>query len=411
MNVICVKCKGRDPSNCGRTFCPITAKVNSMYKARDRLSTDHFFGESPSPFVGRFGYPYVNVGVLTPPDPEDEAWLYDAPREWALRGFDILKVMDLRTALINSRALADVRMAKRSVEVSQLVGMSSKPVDVEVELTKKPHLAVSYSDASAPTGATAQLKRIQMISNPKVSPKVERVVDDTDLKAASAVTSLYEKGFDENFLSRMLSVGTVGVKVQRRFVPTRWSITATDDMIGRHLITKVRDLPEGDTHFVRFGGYLGNYYLLLYFPDVWSYELFETYLPRASWNPTGEIQFVTDREGYNGRKDYAADTAGGYYAARLAILEDLVKAKKQHTIIALRFITGEYAVPLGVWVVREATRKAVAAAPATFSSRELMIQYVMDFAKKKFGADISGMVESSILLRNIRTQKKLRSYF
>ena len=35
---------------------------------------------------------------------------------------------------------------------------------------------------------------------------------------------------------KMLSVGTLGAKAQRRPVPTRWSITASDDIIGKRMI-------------------------------------------------------------------------------------------------------------------------------------------------------------------------------
>ena len=67
-------------------------------------------------------------------------------------------------------------------------------------------------------------------------------------------------GFDENYLSRILSAGTLGVKTQRKLVPTRWSITATDDTIGKELISQVKDCAQGE-YWAWFGGYLGNYFL------------------------------------------------------------------------------------------------------------------------------------------------------
>ena len=63
MNIRCIKCKGRDPSICGRTYCPIMVKIGAQKKVNIEAKQD-FFGQSPNVFVGRFGYPEVNVGIL-----------------------------------------------------------------------------------------------------------------------------------------------------------------------------------------------------------------------------------------------------------------------------------------------------------------------------------------------------------
>ncbi|MBN2112017.1 hypothetical protein JW707_02850, partial [Candidatus Woesearchaeota archaeon] len=60
MNIRCLKCKGADLA-CGRSFCPIVAKSKAQFRVKDKLVKDDFFGASPAPFVGRFGYPFVNV--------------------------------------------------------------------------------------------------------------------------------------------------------------------------------------------------------------------------------------------------------------------------------------------------------------------------------------------------------------
>jgi hypothetical protein len=133
-------------------------------------------------------------------------------------------------------------------------------------------------------------------------------------------------------------------------------------------------------------------------------------MPKASWNPTEEAQFMTDYEPYAGRKTYAENCGGGYYAARLPIVEKLKKLKRQASILCLRFITGEYAVPLGVWVVREATRKAMQSKPLHFADKELMIKYAKSLVKKKFGFNLDNLVKHSILLKEIKEQKKLTSF-
>jgi len=406
MQIRCLKCKGR--GFCGRSFCPLIAKSRAAVKVREGLGKEDFYGSAPTPFVGRYGYPNINVGILSLQDRTDDAWLYDAPRYWSEQNFDIPRIATFRSELVNSRFKADIRDRSKLLEISQEVGMASKPVDVEVNLESKPRFRLSTDPYTAPMGPNAKLKKAEITSNPKIPHKVDKVVSDIDLKAMDAISYLYDNEFDENFLTKLLSIGSLGVNKNRKLVPTRWSITAIDDAVAKKLMPKVHQFPELD-YTAFFGSYLGNYYLLLAFPEPWSYELFETYLPKASWNVNDEIVYMTDYEGYNGRKDYAENCAGGYYSVRMAILERLAQLKRQASVLALRFITGEYAMPLGVWVTREATRKALQNS-IQFASRELMLKYARNLIKKKFNYDLDNLLNKSILLKNIKTQRKLTSF-
>ncbi|HIH42387.1 TPA: hypothetical protein HA246_01960 [Candidatus Woesearchaeota archaeon] len=374
-----------------------------------------FIAESPAPFIGRFGYPDINVGVLSAPDNAanvSDASLYDAPRIWSANNYNIPNLVDIRSSLVNSRTNFNVRdvlnagkLSAKMLEVTQDVGISSKPVDIEVKLKKVPTPKLHFFDISAPMGPAAPLKNLTETSNPNIDSRVWKVVDSYDLKAQDAINELYNKSdsFDENFLSKILSVGMLGAKTQRKLVPTRWSITATDDIIAKQLITEIKDFPLYD-YAAYFGSYLGNYYLILFFPEVWSYELFEMYSPNGGV-PEGKIQYSTDHENYFGRKEYAEQCAGGYYTVRLGILEKLKQLKRQGSVLALRFMTDEYSVPLGVWVTREATRKSVSNKPIVFGSKELLFNYAKIFAKKKFGMELGQVFGKSRLLAGMKQQK------
>ncbi len=412
MQVPCIKCKGRNPNICGRSFCPITAKAEAMFKVKEVMKEDIYSASPPTPFIGRFGYPRINIGILSPPEQVDDTWLYDDPHYWSEHDFDIKKIVDLRSSLVNSRFKAkikDVRKPDKLIDISQEIGMASKPVDIEFKIDK-PRFRMKTDAHLAPMGPSANLKKAEITSNPKIHTKVDKVVSDTDLKANQAVDYLYKNKFDENFLSKLLSVGTLGLKKNRKFVPTRWSITATDDMIAKKLTEEVKQYNELD-YCSYFGNYLGNYYLLLFFPEVWSYELFETYMPESSWNISNRVAYTTDYENYNGRKTYAENCAGGYYTVRLGILEKLKKIKKQASVLALRFITGDYAVPLGVWVTRQATRKTLTNRPIFFSDKEYMLNYSRKLIKKYFNYNLDNLLRESVLLKNMKSQMKLKRFF
>jgi hypothetical protein len=92
------------------------------------------------------------------------------------------------------------------------------------------------------------------------------------------------------------------------------------------------------------------------------------------------------------------------------VLEHLKKVKRQSSVLLLRFITGEYYAPLGVWVVRQAVRKTLVNKPLVFDSKDLMLKYVKAMVKKKFGLDIDFLFRKSVLLAMIKAQTKLTSF-
>lgn len=395
MNIRCIKCKGR--GFCGRPYCAIATKITSQKRINQTAKQD-FFGAAPNVFIGRYGYPDINVGLLSTEEYDN----HDAPLLWSKNNYQIQQVIDLRTSLINSTFRTNIKSFNdKMLEMSQEVSLAAKPVDVEVNLNKKPFFRLNFNQDTLPHGPRVKLKKASITENPKIPRKVDKVVSDPHLKAADAISALREK-FDEHYITKVLSVGNLGVKTERKLVPTRWSITAVDDIIGKQLTDEIKRYPESD-YLAFFGGYLGNYYLTLFFPQCWSYELFETVVGE-------KVSFATDHEPYQGRKYYAGNTAGGYYAARHAILEKLKHMKRQASVLALRFITEEYWAPLGVWVVREATRNSMRSKPIEFGSKELMLKYARNFVKKKFNFNLDVLLRESKLLDNLNKQRRLADY-
>ncbi|HLC80930.1 MAG TPA: hypothetical protein VJG31_04120 [Candidatus Nanoarchaeia archaeon] len=364
---------------------------------------ESFSGPATAPFVGRSGYPNLNAGILSLPEQNSEAWKYDQPRLWAMQNLPISSIVNYRFSLVNSRMKTAVKNSGRIAEIAQEIGLASRPVDVEINLFKKPSFNFDYEDAVTPYGPTAKLKSAKLTENPKINQQVEKVYSDVDFKANEALNYLHARGFDEHFLSRLLSVGGVGVKFERKLVPTRWSITAVDDLVGKKIISEIQELPQSDFR-ISFDGYLGNYYLMILLPQAWSYELFEIQLGEHYGS------YSTDYENCFGRKDYAESTAGGYYACRLAVLEKLKEMKRQAGVLVFRFITNDYSVPLGVWVCREAARKSVKRSATVFASQEEMMDYVKDFVMQRFSFELSGFIRESKLLKERRGQRRLGDF-
>jgi DNA repair protein NreA len=375
--------------------CPICIKRKSIFNHKNKLIKESFYGSSPAPFIGRFNYPNVNVGILSPQKLGKNNFIYDAPKYWAKNNFSIESIANLRSELVNSRTKVNI---KKYLDLSKEIGMASKPVDIEINLKNKPFFSTTFNTFNAPLGPTAEIKSAKSISNPKIDQKVDKISNEIYLKANESINYLYKNNYDENFLSKLLSVGAIGFKKDRKLVPTRWSITASDDIIGKNLIEEIKKF-KTKNYESYFGYHLGNYYLFLLMPYNWSYELFEI-------GVTNNInyQYSTDYENYFGRKVYAKETAGGYYSVRLALLEHLKKEKKQCSVLVFRFITDEYSLPLGVWVTREASRNALLSKSIEFHSLGLMLKYAEMISKKKFGVDIFRLIKKSKLLNSLKQQ-------
>jgi hypothetical protein len=360
-----------------------------------------FFGENYNVFVGRFGYPDINVGLLNIDEPKKDETI-DNPLLWSKDEYDINKIIQLRSNLINSNFKTRVKgFNDRFMDLVQEVSLTDRPVDTEITLEKKPQFKVTFNQETTPFGPSIKLEKARVTENIHVPTKVDKIVND-DLKATEGLTELHKKGFDEYYLTKIFSVGNLGTEANKKLVPTRWSITAVDDTLGKDIIKEIKDYSIINDYQLYFGGHLGNNYFIMQFPEIWSYELFEMQV--------NSPETMHDFENYYGRKEYALETAGGYYAARFSILQRLKSQKRQATVLALRLVTDDYWAPLGVWVVREAVKKAMNSKPIKFDTKEDMINYTINFAKKQFNYDLTPMIKNSELLKQIRTQKKISEY-
>jgi len=389
------------------------ADVNFKYKDLGAISNLDS-NSPPSVFVGsKLKYPLVNVGILSPLERDENAWVYDDEKYWADENFQISEVLKLRNSLLNSRfrsRVSDVRLNKKFVQIAQEIAIGSKPVDVEIELKNRLRLGMGKDRVFVSHGMRAPLKKARITSNVKVNQKLDKVMND-ELKASEGIEILYKNNFNEYVLSKILSVGVLGLKKDKKLVPTRWSITATDDMLGKKLLENVRDYKWLANYELAFGEFLGNQYLIMFFPNVWNYELFELYFPGSSWNPSSHMKASTDFETYSGRKHYAFNTAGGYYATRLAILEYLNLLKRQASVLVIRLETPSYWASLGVWVVRESVRKALKKEKIKFNSLNELVNSLKKIGKIKFNFDSQDILKRSKLLKQIKTQRNLGEWF
>ncbi|MFH1126969.1 MAG: Nre family DNA repair protein [archaeon] len=403
---LCTRCKGKNL--CGKPFCTILSNVGQFSKVIENTS-ENFTGTSPpSCFVGRTDYPRVNLNILTPSYEDKYSWTRDSPSFWYRKGFKIPDILKRRSDMVAVRSKVDVKASgDRFLDIAQEIAQAKNQVDAEFWLKKKPRFNISFDSRLAPIGSPAEVEKAKLIGNVSVSRPVDKAVSDTDLKATGAIEYLHQKNIDENTITKILSLGLLGLEKNRKLVPTRWSITAVDDMISKRLIEKAKDFNVTGSYQVFSNTYLGNHLEILIIPREWQFEVIETKFEGSVWNPDGQSPVIfSDYEGYYGRKTYASEVTGAYYSARLAALEYLTKIKKQAAVLSIREVYPEYDTPMGVWVIRETVRGAFQNRPASFDALDDALAFMKGRLRLPFGRY---MKESKLLL-NIRTQSTLMNF-
>ncbi len=307
-------------------------------------------GKSPNIFIGHNNYPKVRVGYLLTQKYNHN----DDPKFFIQNKLNIPAIIQKRRQLLNSTTNADIKNPK-ILDKAQLVAKSSNPVDSEITLS---NLKANFTtdNVNMPFGPTGQLQSIRITENVKINKAIDKITSDTDIKAKDGLNELTKKHIDEYHLTKLLSVGTLGKNP--KLVPTKWSITAVDDIIGLHAHEEVLDYAEMNFE-IHYGDYLGNKYIICFFPGAYSYEFIEIIFPKTKDNSTDDFVIDSDFEYTEGRTKYAFETAGGYYASRLPIIQYLQQKKRQSKVIVFRCITDDYTTPLGVWVVREGVRSCL----------------------------------------------------
>ncbi len=367
-----------------------------LSKYGNLFSSNSISGSSPpSVFVGSYGYPKVGVGPMVPPIHGDTGIL-DAPEKWL--GKSLEEIVNFRLNLIRgTQNLSVQNPTGRYIETLQELAMSSNNPDSEITFYNNTQPSSFIDGESAPFGPIGQVKSAKF-SGMITSKPLEKTYYDRDLGAEDAIISLYNSGIEISKIQKCFSIGMFGKK--RKLVPTRWSITATDDTISKNLVDQILDYSLIDSHIVFNYKHLGNSFSVLLFPHRWMYEMQE------AWHTeTGKIGFGADSENANGIDHYPI-IAGAYFAAKLGVAEYLAKKKSQAGVLVLREIRPEYAVPVGVWQVREAIRAAFNGKPIVVDS----IEQGIDIACRSMTISKKEWLSNGSILKMLR-QKTITDYF
>jgi DNA repair protein NreA len=357
----------------------------------------------PSLFVGEYGYPHVRVGPMIPPYYGDTSIL-DKPELWL--GKSMEEIVNYRINLLKGTMIHNVNKISGSyIESLQDMALSKRAVESTMTFEKIPSQYLNEMNLSNSNPVEIPVVFSAPVSEFKIFPsnsdeKIEKKYYDGDLLASDAVVELYENSVDMTSIAKVLSMGMLGRKKNRKLIPTKWSITAADDIVSMNLLKKIKDNAILDYYLVFTFNHLANYYSIIFIPDdLWNFEMIE------SWVDTnGKVHIGSDHE--SGKSiDHYPSIAGAYFAARLAAAEFLFKKRRRASVLVLREIHPEYFVSLGVWQIREGIRESLKLKGKKFETFDSALRYGIS----KTSLSINEWLENSSTIRN-RKQKRISDY-
>jgi hypothetical protein len=374
----------------------IESNWNEYLSRYGNLFSSNFISGStpPSVFVGSYGYPKVAVGPMLPPIHGDTTIL-DLPERWL--GKSLEEIVNYRLNLV--RGIQQVKISnlhEKYVENLQEVAMATKPIDSDIDFVRMSN-HTTIDGENPPFGPIGEIKKANF-SNSSSDKNIQRVFYDKDLMAQESVLQLYNNGIEISRIQKCFSIGMFGKN--RKLVPTRWSITATDDIISKSLVSEITEFDIIDSCRVFTFQHLGNFFAVILFPSRWMFEMQE-----AWYDLQGNVGFGLDFEDARGL-DHYPNTAGAHFASRLGVAEYLFKNKVQAGVMVLREIRPEYAIPLGVWQIREGIRMAMKQIPIIVPSFEegfVLACKTLSIDKKEWLANSN--------LQRARRQKSISDFF
>ncbi len=340
---------------------------------------EEIFGITPPDTLITGSFPILNLGILS-----IEEIYKEKPKtieDFIKQRLSFVNVVRKTYAYIGKKKDSFLKKYKEDL-------LSIKELDIEAKV-KKPNVIFT----SIGPFLNVKAKRIDIYGNPRIPKEVDYIINES-LKAKEAIWYLYNKGYSDSYLARILSLGFIGEYINRKLVPSKNAITAVYSILIEKLEKEVRNFNYVNKSYVFYKKYFGNEFFVLFLPGPFRFELLEAFKPKSVYNPYNYTIYGKD------------DESGGFYASKLSVLEKLKEIKKQASIIVFRIVTEEYYVPLGVWVVREGVK---------FSDLIFKgdVYESLEFVKKeleKRKININKWMNYSSILKDLFFQRKLKDF-
>lgn len=354
--------------------------------------TKEIEGFGSIPIVGEKSYPYLSTHSVSNENKKNS--FFNSSNVVKENYDEIIKLKAKNILGSTNKAYikhTDDRIAKelRDIYKSKVPIEFNSKFEEELKFNK-----VLVNNITGITGSKNPLISLKSNENSKTSKQIEKY-SVNDLKAKEAIIKLYERGTNEHQIIHLLALGSFGVQINKKLVPTRWAISAYDKTIEQHIQREIIKYKTIESYEVYKCFDKGNYFIIILMPEVFTCEVIEAF-PGAI-----ESDYVDHSNKLNKKEP---DTSGGFYATKISVFESLKKRKRQASIISIRIID-DYDIPLGVVFVREAAREAIKIPILKTNSKKEF----EEFLESKYYSHFK-LYKNSTTLKESKRQTKLREF-
>jgi hypothetical protein len=326
------------------------------------------------------------AGVLASTDPSEFLSIFDHPEAWV--GLDRDAILAMRKNLFRFTYPIDARAMepRKVVEVLQTIALSVSPVAIEVETTGLPMKKLSALGGQLPASPCANIKSIEIVSEPEIS-RVAKRITEQDIPAAEAAWKLLDYEYTLDQVVRMMSVGLLGKLDSRRFVPTRGAYKAIiDGFVSRSMI-ELADKPASTTYRLGMHKLFDENFTVLAQPGEPKVDYVRLERTNDGLEHGASIQGV---------KNQTIDSKTSVFAdhARYSGFTDLMKRKESSHLTVFHFSRSSRNNILGPWAVRAGVRAALEADQVELDTRENALMVLKSF----LAPDISVWTQNNPLL-------------
>ncbi|MCA9495379.1 MAG: hypothetical protein KC589_00415 [Nanoarchaeota archaeon] len=346
-----------------------------------------------SAIVGEKNYPNLATHNISN---ENQKSSYQNTSEIVKKNYNDIIKLKAKNILGTTNQIYIKKTNEKINEEIQNIYKSKKSIEFasnfEKELSFK---KILINKVSGIIGSKNPLISLKATQNTTTSKQIEKY-SKNDIKAKEAIISLYERGINEHQIINLLALGSFGIQINKKLVPTKWAISAYDQTLEKHLHKKIIYYKPIEDFEIYEHKDKGNHFVIILIPDTFQAEIIESF-PGAIEKDYVNFDNKLHKE--------SPETSGGYYATKFPIFEQLIERKKQAAFISLRIISN-YDIPLGVVFVRESVRAALKNKIfKTSNEKELE-----NFLHIKF-PNHSRLYQTSNVLVEKKKQKKLNAFF
>ena len=342
----------------------------------------------PGVIVEAAKYPVLMAGVLASTEPSEFLSIYDHPEAWG--GLDRDAILKMRKRLYRFTFPIDARsmQPRNIVDALQTIALSVSPVAIEVETAHLPLKKLSALGGQLPASPCANIKSIDIVSDPEISQVAKRITEQ-DIPSAEAAWKLLDYDYTLDQVARLMSVGLLGKLDSRRFVPTRGAYKAViDGFVSRSLIELI-EKPIAASYRLGMTEMFGDNFTVLAQPGEPQVDYLR--LERT-------VDGLEHGVSIQGVKNLTTDSKTSVFAdhARFSGFTDLVKKKESAHLTIFHFSRNSRNNILGPWAVRAGVRAALETDQIELDTRENALMVLKSF----LAPDISVWTQDDPLLDN-----------